>query len=110
MERLATFGIFCRENGEIYRYNAEWRRLFEELKEDEEDSDAEDLGAEKGEVVTNSQQQTADPLRDLSRLRVLLERRRAEAKRWRSMYSEMEKERDGLKAELTRQLEQIRQR
>ncbi|KAJ6614590.1 hypothetical protein B0H10DRAFT_2221152 [Mycena sp. CBHHK59/15] len=100
---LSTFGISCRENGEVFEYDAEWCWLFEALKPDGEHSEAGEENEDGEDSSAN-----ADPIRDLARARMLLGKRQARAKRWKEKYYALERDRnEGMTreiAELRRQL------
>lgn len=80
---LALFGVTCRRDGAVSGCDGEWRALFDVLDaaDSEADSDAED--GVMGDAADPSATQVADPIRELGRVRRLLERKQAKAKRWK---------------------------
>ncbi|KAJ7185839.1 hypothetical protein C8R46DRAFT_1061874, partial [Mycena filopes] len=103
---LASFGVCCRPTGEVVGYDPQWRWLFETLRREEAASNEDSINAppipsseSKGATAdkTEMQENQADPVRDLSRARLLLEKRQASCERWKNKYLEMEMDRDELK-------------
>ncbi|KAJ7668037.1 hypothetical protein B0H17DRAFT_1088435 [Mycena rosella] len=108
------FGVTCRRNGDVAGYDAEWSALFDALK-------AADAGADPGAPDDTGDDSTrkngdkvelhppiANPMRDLARVRRLLERKRAEAKHWKEKAVEVEMERDEQKEAMGRELDALR--
>ncbi|KAJ7436740.1 hypothetical protein FB451DRAFT_187261 [Mycena latifolia] len=107
---LAMFGVTCRRDGEVVEYAKEWGGLFDALEAVDVDagSDAEDDVKAEQSPVDLSKAQIADPMRDLARVRLLLEKNQTEAERWMEKFLEMEMDRDEQKKAMGREVDALR--
>ncbi|KAJ7032036.1 hypothetical protein C8F04DRAFT_1360192 [Mycena alexandri] len=114
---LASFGVPCRRTGEVIGYDKEWCWLFEALQREEENEEDISAADSKGDHskrvnVESSSSSGADPVRDLRRARLLLERRQAKCERWKNKYLklEMEMDRDEQKKAMSKEMNELRRR
>ncbi|KAJ7109616.1 hypothetical protein C8R43DRAFT_179748 [Mycena crocata] len=87
---LESFGIFGRKDGEILGFDEEWCRLFQLLSAAGESPDE----REEGKDAAESKPTGADPVRDVGRARLLLDKRQAQCNHWKERFIEMEMDRD----------------
>jgi hypothetical protein len=110
---LAMFGVTSGRDGEVAGYDKEWVWLSDALKSAEKEEEEEQAGpksdpdAEDERSAVSLRSAGEDPMRDLARVRALLERRQARAKRWKDKFIEMEKERDELKKAMGHELDEL---
>ncbi|KAJ6557922.1 hypothetical protein B0H19DRAFT_1070518 [Mycena capillaripes] len=109
LDALGSVGVSCQRSGEVVGYSTEWVYLFEALNADDESPSPED--EEEGKemrALESKSTEIAEPLRDLARARLLLERRQTKCKRWKHKFFAMQRDRDEQKKTISTQMDGLR--
>lgn len=103
---LASLGVTCRKSGELMGYSEEWRALFDALKADGESTDK-----DEGEETVHMEEDSSagEPMQDLARVRLLLEKRQKKYERWKNKCLEMKRDFDQQKGVMSGRIEALQQ-
>ncbi|KAK7044866.1 hypothetical protein R3P38DRAFT_2766428 [Favolaschia claudopus] len=100
---LGALGVTCTVKGEVLGYSKEWFGLVEALKEDEagdDEAEAEEDGMEV-DGPAEAKASSLDPLRILTRVRLLLESRQRKWRRWKAKYADLKERGPAKKPRIT---------